>query len=425
MSIEKRKDRKGRILQRGERQHSDGRYEYRFIDESGERQAIYSWKLVDSDTVPAGKRCVESLRAMEKHIHKDLDDGIRVNEADKVTANERFAKWMVDCAGILDSDTLVSYRALYNKHFRDTLGGRKLKNIHNSDLKKLYTDMVEEKGLAVSTAQSLNSAVGQMFQAAVDDEILRKNPAVGATAKLSAKHRGEKQLKDALTADQQQSFLAFVKESPRFSRIYNLMVVLFGTGMRISEAVGLVSSECSFKHKRIKVCRELRYRQGLDGHYHYQLKQKVKTEAGKREIPMFPEVALSLRAEINKSRKTGTPLFEIDGMSGFIFLNHAGKPFTPTHVYELMQAAVKAYNKSEAEQARQEHRKAKLMPHISPHTCRHSFATRLHENKIDPLTIKTVMGHERYETSANTYTHPGFEILSHNLETAAGEMSLA
>ena len=81
---------------------------------------------------------------------------------------------MVDCAGILDPDTLVSYRALYNKHFRDTLGGRKLKNIHNSDLKKLYTDMVEEKGLAVSTAQSLNSAVGQMFQAAVDDEILRR-----------------------------------------------------------------------------------------------------------------------------------------------------------------------------------------------------------------------------------------------------------
>ena len=195
MSIEKRKDRKGRILQRGESQRSDGRYEYRFIDEGGERHTIYSWKLVDTDAVPPGKRCAESLRTMEKRVQKDLDDGIRVNEADKVTANERFAKWMVDCAGILDPDTLVSYRALYNKHFRDTLGGRKLKNIHNSDLKKLYPDMVEEKGLAVSTAQSLNSAVGQMFQAAVDDEILRKNPAVGATAKLSAKHRGEKQLK--------------------------------------------------------------------------------------------------------------------------------------------------------------------------------------------------------------------------------------
>ena len=42
MSIEKRKDRKGRILQRGERQRSDGRYEYRFIDEGGDRHTIYS-----------------------------------------------------------------------------------------------------------------------------------------------------------------------------------------------------------------------------------------------------------------------------------------------------------------------------------------------------------------------------------------------
>lgn len=56
MSIEKRKDRKGHILQRGESQRSDGRYEYRFMDESGERQAIYSWKMLYSDTVSAGKR---------------------------------------------------------------------------------------------------------------------------------------------------------------------------------------------------------------------------------------------------------------------------------------------------------------------------------------------------------------------------------
>ena len=98
MSIEKRKDRKGRILQRGESQRSDGRYEYRFIDEGGERHTIYSWKLVDTDAVPPGKRCAESLRTMEKRVQKDLDDGIRVNGADKVTANERFAKWMVDCA---------------------------------------------------------------------------------------------------------------------------------------------------------------------------------------------------------------------------------------------------------------------------------------------------------------------------------------
>ena len=284
--------------------------------------------------------------------------------------------------------------------------------------------MVDVKGLSVSTAQSLNSAVSQMFQAAVDDEILRKNPAIGATFRLSTMHRGEKEGKDALSPKEQARLLEFVRKSPRFSRVYNLMVVLFGTGMRISEAVGLIASECSFRNKKIQIRRELRYRANLDGRYSYKLKEKTKPEAGKRDIPMFPEVSDALKSEISKNRKKGENPFEIDGVSGFIFLNNAGKPFTPSHVYDLIQAMVKAYNKEETAAAVLEHRKPELLPHMSPHTCRHSFATRLHENKVDPLTIKLVMGHERYETSVNTYTHPGFEVLADGFEAVSGCMSL-
>ena len=424
MSGENRKDRKGRILLRGERQREDGRYEYRFVNESGERQTIYSWKLVETDNVPNGKRCALALRTMEKRVQQDIDDGIRVNEADKVTANERFDKWIADSKSVLDGDTLVSYSSLYNKHFRESLGRRKLRNIRNSDIKRLYTEMVDEKGLSVSTVQALNSAVSQMFQAVVDDEILRKNPAIGATFRLSTMHRGEKKLKDALKPEEQARLLEFVKDSARFSRVYNLMVVLFGTGMRISEAVGLVTGECSFRSKSIHIRRELRYRAGLDGHYSYKLKEKTKTEAGKRDIPMFPEVSAALKDEISKNRKKVENPFEIDGVSGFIFLNNAGKPFTPSHVYDMMQAMVKAFNKEETKNAILEHRKPKLLPHMSPHTCRHSFATRLHENRVDPLTIKLVMGHERYETSANTYTHPGFEVLLGGFDAVSGCMSL-
>jgi len=34
------------------------------------------------------------------------------------------------------------------------------------------------------------------------------------------------------------------------------------------------------------------------------------------------------------------------------------------------------------------------------------------------------MGHERYETSANTYTHPGFEVLLGGFDAVSGCMSL-
>ena len=84
---EKRRDNKGRLLRQGELQRSDGKYEYRYYDEKGERKSVYSWKLVDTDRIPSGKRCNESLRSMEKRIRRDLEDGIHTHEADRTTLN--------------------------------------------------------------------------------------------------------------------------------------------------------------------------------------------------------------------------------------------------------------------------------------------------------------------------------------------------
>lgn len=43
---EKRRDRRGRILHNGEVQMPDGRYRFKYVDESGKERAVYSWRLV-------------------------------------------------------------------------------------------------------------------------------------------------------------------------------------------------------------------------------------------------------------------------------------------------------------------------------------------------------------------------------------------
>lgn len=73
---EKRRDSKNRILQSGESQRPDGRYQYKYTDAFGEPKFVYSWKLVPTDKIPAGKRADLSLREKIKQIQKDLDDGI-------------------------------------------------------------------------------------------------------------------------------------------------------------------------------------------------------------------------------------------------------------------------------------------------------------------------------------------------------------
>ena len=69
---DKRRDTKGRLLKSGERQREDGKYEYRYYDQKGVRRSVYSWKLVDTDKLPPGKRCKESLRSIEKRIRRDI-----------------------------------------------------------------------------------------------------------------------------------------------------------------------------------------------------------------------------------------------------------------------------------------------------------------------------------------------------------------
>ena len=59
---DKKRDKKGRILRPGERQREDGRYEYRYKDAQGNTRSIYSWKLVETDKLPAGKKWEASLR---------------------------------------------------------------------------------------------------------------------------------------------------------------------------------------------------------------------------------------------------------------------------------------------------------------------------------------------------------------------------
>lgn len=73
---EKRRDNKNRILRTGESQRSDGKYMYRYVDDNGKTQCLYSWKLVRTDTVPEGKKDNGALRNPEKKVQRDLDDDI-------------------------------------------------------------------------------------------------------------------------------------------------------------------------------------------------------------------------------------------------------------------------------------------------------------------------------------------------------------
>ena len=80
LSMERRKDNKGRVLQKGESQRKDGLYVYQYKDISGKRRSIYTNNLSD-------------LRKQEKQINRDLEDNIDTTGAE-ITLNEQFDKYI-------------------------------------------------------------------------------------------------------------------------------------------------------------------------------------------------------------------------------------------------------------------------------------------------------------------------------------------
>ena len=94
-----RKDNKGRNLRPGETQRSDG--SYMFVYKLGKKKKyIYDFDLA-------------SLRAKEKVLNRDSEDGIRTQEAMKITLNDMF-KVLMDTKIQLKASTRANYEYLWS-----------------------------------------------------------------------------------------------------------------------------------------------------------------------------------------------------------------------------------------------------------------------------------------------------------------------
>ena len=123
---EKRRDSKKRVLRTGESQRKDGRYLYKYVDADGKPQSVYSWKLVATDKVPAGKRDCIALRDKEREIQKNLADGISTANG-KLTVKELFDKYLALHSNVKWSDTLKPHtQGDIIKHRKGAADGTKI-----------------------------------------------------------------------------------------------------------------------------------------------------------------------------------------------------------------------------------------------------------------------------------------------------------
>lgn len=417
---EKRRDKKGRVLRTGENQRKDGMYEYKYTDAKGVRRSVYSWKLVDTDSVPAGKRCKDSLRNLEKLIQRDVDDGIDTYSGSKITLNQCF-EMSLQKRVKLRGTTRITYKVEYDRHFRDTIGDKMLNSIAQHHLISLYTSLLSS-GLKPATIECLNICIKPSFALAKKNGWIRTDPTEGVITEMKNLFPWEKTKKKGLTEEEQEIFMRVVKETPRFQWLHPLVTFLLGTGCRIGEALALRWQDCNFTKGWISINRTLVYRTERDDPATFHL-NPPKSSAGKRVIPMFTEVRQSLQTLQEMQRELSTKI-TVDGFQDFVFLTPKGSLYYPASIHAIMKQIVKFYNEAEKVESQKEKREPVFLPPITPHVLRHTFCTRLCENETNLKVIQEIMGHKNISMTMDVYNDATEKKKKKCFENLDGKMKI-
>lgn len=381
-----RKNSKGINLKTGEYERKDGRYEYRWTDQaSGKRQTIYANSLVQ-------------LREKELDIERDIFDGIRTSaENKKMTLNNAFDRHMSILQ--IENSTRSNYIGLWSRHVVDNIGTMKVVDIKPSHIKKYYAELTTQ-GFAWGTLKLIHGILVPIFDQAVEDDVIRKNPAKGNLSGYGVKPKE----KEALSINQQQRLFSYLEKNSCYACYIPMLTVFISTACRVGEISGLTWEQIDYETGEIRIDHQLIYKNYGDGcKFHL---STPKTDAGVRSIP----INATLKKALLEQRKIQLLLgisrdIEVEGLSGFVFTSKNGKPLAPNAFNNILYNIVEVYNKDELAAAKKEHRLPELLPKFSAHVLRHTGCTRMAEAGINPKVLQYVMGHADSSITMNVYNH--------------------
>lgn len=409
--MERRKDNKGRVLKDGESyRKNDGLYMYRWYTKTGKRKTIYDNTL-------------EGLREKEEAIRRDLRDGIKVEETN-ITLNDIYEMWKKDKRG-LKQTTSTNYFYMYEHFAKEEFGCMKIQAIKKSDVRRFYNNLVDTNKMAINTVEGLHTVIHQVFNLAVEDNYIRTNPSDGVMGDCKRVHNFQTPKRHALTIPEQNAFISYIRDTPKYKHWLPLFTFFLGTGARVSEIVGLRWEDVHMEEDYIEINHNAVYYQREKGKCYFSI-TTPKTEAGNRIIPLLPKVKKALLEEYRYQNEIGLSCQAvIDGYTDFVFLNRYGNVHNPQTINRTIKRITKEYNELELDKADKERREPILLPPFSCHNLRHTFATRYCENETNLKVIQEILGHKDIATTMDVYAEATKDAKMKSFEKLEGKIVIS
>lgn len=272
-----------------------------------------------------------------------------------LTVADVFQAWSAREYRKIKPTSISSHNAAWNKRV-SRFASRKMRDMTLDEWQSII-DEDEDAGLSQSTINNDALLIKALYGYAMERDIVGKDH----SRYLDVPSVGAKCPRDALNDLQLAQLAQLAADGFPWA---DTALMLCYTGFRVSEFLQL--TRFSYHPE--------------DGSY---LQGGLKTASGKnRIIPIHPKIRPFLLSWLEKGGDT-------------IICDDNGKPLSPLKYREHFRLIAERLG----------------VPGSTPHWCRHTFATRLHASKADPLTVKWLMGHSTKADITAHYTHDTIEVL--------------
>jgi len=233
-----------------------------------------------------------------------------------------------------------------------------------SDHVRLLVKQLNQKGIKARSIATKLSALRSFLEYLVQDEVLTFNPAKGVAApKL------DKPLPKNISVDEVFQLLDMDDEDPLSIRDQAMMELMYSSGLRLSELVGINLIDLKLREKELLV---------------------LGKGSKQRLLPITEKAVLTIQAWL-----TIRPDFCEAGETAL---------FTSKLKRRISERSVQARMEKWGLQQN-------LQAHLNPHKLRHSFATHMLESSGNLRAVQTLLGHADLSTT-QVYTHLDFQHLA-------------
>lgn len=360
-------------LPKGITLRKDGRYMARF-QYDGERYTLYD------------KSPKELINKME-NMKYELKHGIFCRPKE-ITVSSWFNTWIEQYkGGTCKASTIQTYKQSFDNYIKPILGKKKVTDVQPQMMQKLINDL-HKKEFSKSRINIIYVILCGMFEQAQRNKLILTNP---ADALVFPKFRRVQQNeRRVMTIEEQKVFLQYAKDS----KYYNFYVLALSTGMRINEITALQWTDIDWANKVIHVTGTLVYVRESGGRY----KDSPKTESSRRDIPMLDQVEALLKdmrkVQLGNRLLFGSQWKEEKGLENLVFTYEGGGALWDTAIRVDIKKVIDRIQKENIE-----------FEPITPHTFRHTFATRGLEQGIPLKVMQSILGHSSLSMTSDLYSH--------------------